>query len=155
MTKWITPAPYFGPFFGSGAGVVPGQMSASLTGGSSLTADLTSTGDALTDRQAFRIYNLRKKKRKPRVELVLDMDVQERVELAPLKVSEPVAVRIQPVTTKHLRVTALDLAMVRPMEVKVRPRPVFNPIQPLVVLTAEDERKKKSNHALRLLLLAS
>jgi len=120
----------------------------------------TDTCDAMMDSgigdiQAFRIYNLRKKKRKHRVELILDMDLSGITEpIVPRTVPEPVIAHTAPSGASY-RVTALDLAMVRPMEVKVRPRPVFNPIQPLVVLTAEDERKKKSNHALRLLLLAS
>jgi len=131
------------------------DMALDATEGADTCFALMDVDSGIRDNQAFRIYNLRKKKRKPRVELVLDMDLSDIPEtIVPRTVPEPVIAHTAPSGASY-RVTALDLAMVRPMEIKVRPKPVYSPIQTLAVTTAEDERKKKSNHALRLLLLAS
>lgn len=84
------------------------------------------------------------------------MGVQTMVEPTAPKAQEIQAVR-PVVSTKSLKVTALDRLMIAPIEVRVRPKPVLrNPILPLIVQKdVEAERKALKNKTIRLLLLAS
>lgn len=152
MSKWLEPSGYFGPYFGTeGEAVIRAHATFSITATGSLTGE-----GSLTDRQAFRIYNLRKNKRKPRAELVLDMDVSGVPEREETPVLKPIQAQIIP-SGKPLRVTALDRLMVAPIQIRVRPKPVFRaPILPLIVQKdVEEERKTRRNKTIRLLLLAS
>ena len=165
MTKWITPAPYFGPFFGSGAGIVPGQMSATLHGTSSLTASLTfadaTTGE--TDQTKFGgggIYprlgstagaglHVPYRHKKPVDEFGYEIDL-------PIVPDTPLAQPSAPIRASIDQETA-DLSLILgPHPAPVEVLQVSQTLQTKTGPTPDEVLKAKhNNHALRLLLLAS
>jgi hypothetical protein len=171
----------FGTVTASGAAnVVPSGVSGTASVGTATasggaTADATAfpdgvqasgqVGDAvgpasgLQDNQAmggFRIFNLRKRKNKPRVPLILDIDSNipytDPIPAQPESEPEAAVVMVKPAR----RVSA-DRWMTAPLQavrVALMPRTVA-PVQVLAVQAEAERTKRNRNHALRLLLLAS
>jgi hypothetical protein len=150
MSKWLEPSGYFGPYFGTeGEAVIKAHATFSI----GATGNLTGGGEELTDRQVFRIFNVRKRKKtKIRQALILDLDTnipeqEDTRETHPI--AEPI---IQPLKVAARKVD--HSRWIPAPVVAVRVAPKARPILPLAVV-AEAERKKRKNNALRLLLLAS